>query len=251
MSEMPRVFVGTMYSGEGDFQHSIDRIRSQLNVVVTHFIVSGLKEKEAHNALWACWRQQRDSQDLFVKVDADTVLASTTTLAEICAVFKHDARVTGLQAPLNDYMTAGFINGLNAFSPRVSFNDTKDELYCDRQVDTGHDIVVRHPQLPSTLTPAGYHCHYSSERQAFHYGLHRMLKGQRDTLSRVTEAWNSNGRDRIRGFAVIGSQMAGRFFTDRRFNYTDPEFRAAFEEAERRYGEFTDNIALGRLDRVC
>lgn len=251
MPDLPRVFVGTMHSLEGDFQHSIERVRCQLNVTVTHFIVSGLKEKEAHNALWAAWRQQRDSQDLFVKVDADTVLASTTTLAEIYAVFRQDARVTGLQAPLNDYMTAGFINGLNAFSPVVSFNDTRDELYCDRQVDTGHNVVIRNERLPESLVPAGYHCHYSNDKQAFHYGLHRMLKGQRDTMDKVTDAWTANGKDRIRGLAIIGSQMAGRFLSNRRFNYADPEFLTAFEEAEKRYDEFTDHIALGRFDRVC
>lgn len=247
--ENPRIFVGTMYTNEGDFQLSMDRIRRQEGVTVTHFIVAGLKEKEAHNALWHAWKDQRPGHQLFVKVDADTVLADRQTLRHIYDLFAADPRVTGLQAPLHDYMTDGLINGLNAFSPHVVFNDTQDELYCDRQVDTGHDVVLREKDLPATLIPAGYHCHSSSDKQAFHYGVHRALKGQTTVMGKVWAAWNQN-RDRVRAYALIGNGMSHRFAQNRKFNYTDPEFLSAFEEAEKRYDEFAADLALGRHDRV-
>jgi hypothetical protein len=250
MSEqLPRIFVGTMYTQEGDFQTSLFRIQKQEGVEVTHFIVAGLKEKAAHNALWHAWNDQKSSHDLFVKCDADTVLADRNTLAEIAAQFKRD-RVTGLQAPLHDYMTDGLINGLNAFSPKVTFNDTQDELYCDRQVDTDHDIVLHEKDLPASLVPAGFHCHTATNKQAFHFGVHRMMKNQKPTINKVFAAWYQH-RDRIRGYALIGAQLSPRFVQNRKFNYADPEFIAAFEEAEKRYDEFAASIALGRLDRVC
>lgn len=235
--EAPRIFVGTMHACEGDFQTCIDTIRSQKDVVVSHFIVSGLKEKEAHNALWHAWRQAQDSNDLFVKVDADTVLASEHTLSQIWKLFEANPRLTSVQAPLHDYMTNGFINGLNAFSPRVIFNDTRDELYCDR-VDTGHDERMQSGDVPDYLKPAGLHCFHANDRQAFHYGVHRALKGQREVMGRVHKAW-SLGRDRIRSFALIGSAFHGKFVQNRKFNYGDEEFEQAFEEAQREFDRLT------------
>jgi len=249
MNRLPRIFIGTMYTQEGEFEGCLKQIQAQKGVAVSHVIIAGMKEKEAHNALWHAWRQQGPSHDLFVKVDADTVLASTQTLALIWEQFADNPRVTGLQAPLHDYLTDSLINGLNAFSTKVVFNDTQDELYCDRQVDTNHDVVLREKDLPAQLIPAGFHCWNSTDKQAFHFGVHRMLKGQRPTMDRVRIAWNRD-RDRARAFALIGSLLAPRFAKDRKFNYADPEFQSAFEEAEGRYDEFTQNLASGRLDLI-
>lgn len=234
-----RIFVGTMYTQEGDFLKSKARIQEQKDVLVTHFIISDLKEKEAHNVLWRAWKDQRSNHDLFVKIDADTILRSETTLKTIAELFQQNSRVTGMQAPLHDYMTNSHINGLNAFSPKVTFNATQDELYCDRQVDTDHDIVLRGTNLPADLIPAGYHCHYSTESQAFHYGVHRMLKGQTDIINQVMHAWHDD-QDRIRGFALIGASMSGMFAHNKRFNYSDAEFKAAFEQASAAYNQMVD-----------
>lgn len=242
MTQLPRIFVGTMYTQEGEFQDCIARIQAQEGVVVTHVIISNLKEKEAHNALWKAWRDAKDSHDLFVKIDADTVLATTTMLADIYAQFVANQRVTGLQAPLFDYMTDSMINGLNVFSPRVVFNDTNDELYCDRKVDEGHDIVLRERDLPESLVPAGFHCFDPTDRQAFHYGLHRMLKGQTATLDKVFNAW-ARDRDRARLFALVGAHMSPRFVNNRSFNYDDSEFETAFLEAEARLDELVKHYA--------
>jgi hypothetical protein len=242
MTQLPRVFVGTMYTQEGDFQQSLTAILAQEDVVVSHVIISGLKEKEAHNALWNAWRHQGPHNDLFVKIDADTVLATTHTLRDFWDLFQTDPQITGAQAPLHDYFTDSLINGLNAFSTKVVFNDTKDELYCDRQVDTGHVRVVRGDELPLVLRPAGLHCHHATERQAFHYGLHRMLKGQRTNIDLVAAAWTRD-RDRIRGFALLGADMAQLFVDNRRFNYQDPEFNAAFKVASLRYDELTNALS--------
>lgn len=232
----PRIFVGTMHCGEADYPACVQAVRAQRGVTITHVTISDLPEKEAHNALWQSWRDAKADHDIFVKVDADTVLRSHDTLRLIHDQFARDPRVTGLQAPLHDYMTDGHINGLNAFGRRVVFNDTRDNLYCDRAVDTGHDVVLREKLLPLDLVPAGNHCHHASEVQSFHYGVHRMLKGQVATMDRVFKAW-SRDRDRVRLFALVGAHMANRFAADHKFNYTDPEFTAAFDETVARYDE--------------
>jgi hypothetical protein len=236
MSDDPAIFVGTMYSGEGDFSQCCEAISNQTGVIVSHAVIADLPEKEAHNQLWQAWRDNKDTHDLFVKIDADTVLRTPETLRQIYDQFAKNPRVTGFQAPLHDYMTDGHINGLNAFSPKVIFNDTRDNLYCDRAVDTGHDIVLREKDLPIELVPAGLHCHHATEVQSFHYGVHRMLKGQTVTMDQVFNAWVKH-RDRVRLFALVGAHMAPRFSSNRRCNYEDLEFQQAFDEATSRYDE--------------
>lgn len=229
-----RIFVGTMSSGEGDFHECMKMVQKQTDVEVSHYVIAGLPEKEAHNALWTAWKNARPTHDLFVKLDADTVLNGSTTLFEISKLFQASDRVTAIQAPLWDYMTDGLINGLNCFSTRVIFNDTKSDLYCDRGVDSGHDVVLRQDALPQSLVPAAYHCFHASEIQAFHYGMHRMLKNHGEILAKVRSAWNRNGRDRIRGFALIGAAWCDRFKTGQ-FNYTDQQFVMTFNEAKETY----------------
>jgi len=236
----PRIFVGTMSSGEGDFQDCLRMIHVQLNVDVTHYLVAGLPEKDAHNSLWAAWRAARVNHDLFVKVDADTVLRNPSTLEDIWKQFEANPRVTAIQAPLWDYMTDDLINGLNCFSPVVTFNDSKSDLYCDRGVDSGHDIVLHQAELPQLLIPAGFHCAHASELQAFHYGAHRALKNHGETISKVHHAWVRHHYDRIRGFAIIGAAMSNKF--NNQFNYTDPLFIKLFNEAKETYDTQTARI---------
>lgn len=240
--KLPRVFVGTLYSGEGDFVQSMELIRAQVGVEVSHTLISDMQEKPAHNALWKAWRDHKSSHDLFVKVDADTVLRSVDTLRQVWELFAANPRVTGVQALLHDYMTDSLINGLNCFGTQVVFNDTQDDLYCDRQVDTGHDVVLRGGDVPPDLSPAGWHCHHATPKQAFHYGLHRALKGQSDNIARVRRAWVRD-RDDVRAYALIGAAAAPRFERVHRFNYADPEFQAAFEEAQA--GFATQVVAMG------
>lgn len=224
---IPRVFIGTMYSGEGDFEECCKAINSQKDVVITHVVIKDFPEREAHNALWSAWRTHRASSDMFIKVDADTVLASTETASEFWKLMTSNPRITGIQAPLFDYFTDSAINGLNCFSPGVTFNDTTSGLFCDRGVDVDHDIVVSSENVPLTLKPAGFHCYRSTLKQAFHYGLHRMLKGHIGTINSVKTAYKRHCDD-LRAMALMGAQCADTF-KDGGFNYTDERFNQVFK----------------------
>ena len=172
----PRIFVGTLASGEAEFKQSQKMIVNQLNVSVYHHVIEGLSEAEAHLALWQAWESSKSKFDLFVKVDADTVLISKYALLKIYQVFQSNSRITGMQIPLLDYFTGRLINGLNAFSPKVQFRTAQSDLYCDR-ADYGHDIVLRGRQVKD-LTPIAYHSVNPHPRQAFRYGFHRAFKRQ-------------------------------------------------------------------------
>lgn len=234
---MKKVFVGTMSCGEGDFLACCQAIASQRGVQVEHLVIENLPEKEAHNKLWSEWRNRQRDFDLFVKVDADTVLVKDDILSQVMSIMENEPRITGIQAPLHDYFTDGFINGLNCFSPKVTFQDSADDLFCDRQVDVGHDIVMGSTQVPLTLQPAGLHCHQTTEIQAFHFGVHRALKNQHHILERVKRAWLQH-KDKMRALVILGAQFSGQFAKTRRFNYGDKELLDMFDRAVSSYDGF-------------
>lgn len=235
---LPRVFIGTMYCGEHDFERCKQALLSQADVSIEHCIIENLPEKEAHNRLWDSWRAvQNTTFDMFVKVDADTVLMHDRVLIELWNTLQSNKRITGIQAPLHDYYTDGFINGLNCFTNSVTFSPSIDPLYCDRNVDSGHDIVLKAEHVSDALKPAGQHCHHASAMQSFHFGLHRTLKNQHPTLARVRAAWERKHSEKLddnRSYALLGASVAGSFTRAGGFNYNDPELLQAFNDAETR-----------------
>jgi len=223
-----KIFVGTLFCGENDFETSKKAIQNQKNVTITHHIIQNLPEYEAHNSLWDAWDSSKETHDLFVKVDADTTLIRDDTLFEISKLFENNDRLTGVQCYLDDYFTDTKIFGLNCYSKKVSFNQTGNKLYCDR-VDGNHDIVLRGNHLPDVLNPAGLHCHEASDVQAFHYGLHRRLKNQTQNIENVKLAWSKHN-DRLRWFVLRGAEnLVAAQFINRSFDYNDDFFQAVFE----------------------
>lgn len=228
-----KIFVGTMEHGELDFQASKESIQNQVGFEITHHIVSNLPEKEAHEKLFSAWNEAKKDHQLFLKVDADTVLSHNEVIKNFVEVFESNSRVTGAQAWLHDYLTDSLIYGLTCLKNTVNVATKVDKLYPDR-ADTGHDIVLRGNQLPEKLIPAGKHCWYSSESQAFHYGFHRGKKNQSDILNKVYSAWEKNDFDRIRGMCLMGFKLSLSY---ENVDYRDEDFQNAFEIAKRTYSK--------------
>ena len=65
----------------GRFNCCCNIINTQKDVDVHHEIISGLPEHEAHIKLWQTWNRAKSKHDLFVKIDADTVLNDAHSLA--------------------------------------------------------------------------------------------------------------------------------------------------------------------------
>lgn len=201
MRDRPRIFVGTLACGEAEFDESCRVIQDQKNVLVTHHIIQDKPEYEAHNLLWHAWADQKDYHDLFVKIDADTVLMRDTALSDIASLFGNPD-VTGAQILMQDYFTDDLIAGLNAFSPRVVFKNSKSKLFSDH-ADTGHKIVLKGDAV-RYLAPIAWHGKYPTPRQAFYFGYHRQMKRQKDVLRRVAKAWMTH-QDAARCWALAGA----------------------------------------------
>lgn len=243
---VPKVFVGTMHVDEGDFETCKDAIHKQVGCAIEHLVISGLNELDAHNELWNAWNLKRvhSKFDMFVKVDADTVLSSDTVVIDAWNLLQSTPGATGIQAPLHDYMSNKFINGLNIFSKNVHFKPVKDRLFCDR-VDIANVNILRGNMLPKTLAPAGYHCHHSTHKQAFHYGLHRMLKRQYSIIANVRAAWDKE-QDEIRAWALLGANSAKRYITASGFDYSDEEFEREFKKTSENFDSLVRKVLQDR-----
>ena len=225
----PRIFVGTLHVDEAEFDACKAALAAQVDVRVTHHVISGLPELEAHNSLWSTWNGVKTEFDLFVKIDADTVLMHEDALICVWRLFEHDCDVTGPQIPILDYYTDRLIVGLNCFTPTVIFTPAQSRLHCDR-VDTNHKKVLRDEQV-TDLTPIAWHGQEPALEQAFHFGLHRGRKKQWGLLSKVAVAWlEKGGAGRL--WALAGAHAASRWWPHRT-DYKSTAFRRRFDRAQR------------------
>lgn len=226
MPRRPRVFVGTLFVDEAEFFLCKNAIETQKNIDLMHHVIEKLPEKEAHDALWRAWNDVKSNFDIFVKVDADTVLKGDNALAEVAALFDRFDDVTGAQIPLHDYYTEKPILGLNCFTPEVIFSSSTSRLFCDR-VDSNHKRVLRGEDV-AHLAPIGFHGLAPRAEQAFYFGFHRALKKQNTILQDVAAAYiNFGGEGRM--YALAGAKAAGTFA--RPCDYQSKHFRKKFVSA--------------------
>ena len=223
---LPRIFVGTLASGEAEFEACCAAIASQTGVHITHHIIENQPEYEAHNMLWQAWAENKTSHDIFIKIDADTVLNRKTAILEIFNFFT-DPRVTGIQAELNDYFTDEIIVGpLTGFSSKVEFRPAKSKLFVDH-ADYGHDVILKGKQLIG-LNPVGWHGQNPSAKQSFHFGFHRKLKGQDSVIKKTALAWLKL-QDDSRGWALAGAASV-RWWMRGKTHYKSKSFKKCFEK---------------------
>ncbi len=223
----PRIFVGTLSSGEAEFDECVAAVAAQSGITVTHHIIKNQPEFEAHNMLWAAWESQKHDHDLFVKIDADTVLNRDTALSDIYQLYL-DPTVTGAQILLHDYFTDDLISGLNSFSPTVQFRPAQKRLFADH-ADFGHMKVLKGDAVKH-LAPIGWHGKNPSPSQAFHFGFHRKMKGQTDVLKRTAVAWLKHGDD-ARGWAMAGAASA-KWWMVGRSDYASATFQKCFAKIQ-------------------
>lgn len=210
---MISIFIGTLYSGEAEFEQHTLALRNQVGVKIYHHIIKDLSEYQAHKKLWNDWEKLSKNFQLFVKIDSDTVLIRKTALLEISKLFENP-NVTGCQIKLLDYFSNSFIAGINAYSPIVKFTKKPKRLFPDR-ADFNNNLILKGSDTEH-LEPIAYHCINPDMRQSFTYGYHRMLKKQNDVIKLVAENWLIHNDD-ARMWALSGAQLAEKHRLRKRF----------------------------------
>lgn len=227
----PKVLVITLECGEAEFKESQASVALQTGVEITHKIISNLPELEAHNAFLSLFESCKDDFDMFVKVDADTIIDHNTAFSVVHnQLLKTEAAAA--QLLLYDYFTCSNIYGLNFYSPtKNTFTISTDKLYCDRSIRHHGRILYPDHFEEFKLTPVGRHCAYPTPQQAFHFGFHRGLKNRANEENRVLRCAVDNKTDTARTYAIIGFTLA-RKHRNMHHEYTSADFEALFSEAQ-------------------
>lgn len=167
-----RIFIGTLYTIENEFDECLRSIHSQTYRDFEHFVFKNLPNKQAHVALFKSFLEQAGEYGALVKVDADMVLASDSLFENIVRKLEENDWVDVLSIAVHDFFSDQLIWGLNAYRNTVRWDFDKESLFVDRP----NVPPERYMAGDSKLTPAAFHCPNPSPYQAFHYGVHRGLK---------------------------------------------------------------------------
>lgn len=240
----PRILVLTLYSGENEYESMMDSLVEQTVTNWKQVLIAGKPNAEAHRELYETIMRRSSEFDLFVKVDADMVLAHEYVLERVVEEFRSHPDMDHLIVHCLDFMTGKDIIGVHAYSNRVRWEASEEGLFLDPS--------PKRPGRRIILDPDGvlfFHSPNPGALQAFHFGVHRALKvTQRDrpastrkiegmevqwaTLSDVWARYQSDG-DRRHGLALLGADavFAGRLSNDAH-NYENDALAAAFAKTE-------------------
>jgi hypothetical protein len=167
-----KFLVLTLYSGEGEFDDCRSSVQKQRGVDVQQVIFSNLGNVEAHEALYRRIVEERDNFDLFIKLDADMVLARDTALQEIAEYFGREMELDYLILPVFDWPSRQQVQGVTVFSRRVRWEFPLNPLTPD-----ANPIRVGKKRVVSALaTELVHHMPAPTREQCYLYGFHKGLK---------------------------------------------------------------------------
>jgi hypothetical protein len=166
-----RILVGILHCIENEFERCLESIDRQTLPAFDRFVLSNLPNKEAHDTLYRTFMERASDVELFIKVDADMVLARRTFFEECAERFRSEPELEHLEIALNDWMTRRRIFGLHVYRSTHRWQQTGESIFVD-MVDQPHRRVAD----TTCLAPAAVHCPDPSPFQAYHFGVHKGVK---------------------------------------------------------------------------
>ena len=212
-----KILVGTLCSGENEFEECLSAIKKQTYTNIDHLIISNLPQHEAHRKLYETFLENKEKYELLIKVDADTVIYSDRLFENIVKRFEQNTWLNVMNIAVDDFFTGLSIPaGIQIYRNTVSFNFAKETAFPDIPEKTKDEYYYDKTEL----APAAMHCKNPSKHQAFHYGVHRGIKSiQRihstshwALLKSVWQNFRKTGDVRM-GLAILGAELvyAGKF----------------------------------------
>ena len=236
-----KLYVGTLYTIENEFDECCDSIKRQTYKSFDHLIFKDLPNIEAHLALYNSFIEKKDKYDVLVKIDADMVLVSDSLFENIVAKLQSNNGIDLFAIGVYDFFSDQLIWGLNTYRNTVRWNLGKENLFVDISDVPANRVYYDTKEL----APAAIHCKNPSSFQAFHYGIHRGLKviqpsrtekkidNSRNhwrTLERVWLNFQRTKDTRV-GLAALGAELAyaGKFHIGD-LDYSNPRIRQVLEK---------------------
>ena len=230
-----KIYVGTLYSGENEFEECVAAIRSQTYKNFDHYVFKDLPNKEAHMTLFKSFLERSEEYDVLFKVDADTVLSYDTLFEKIVYKLQTNDWLDVYSIAVYDFFCGQLLNaGFAVYRNTVRWNFEKETMF----VDIPEGSPNRYLYDVTELAPAGIHCKNPSPYHAFHYGVHRGLKSIQKIhsthhwalLEKTWENFQKTGDTRI-GLAVLGAELVynGKFEKSD-VDYTNPKLKTILEK---------------------
>jgi len=230
-----KIYVGTLYCGENEFDECIAAIQQQTYKNFDHFIFRDLPNREAHQTLFKSFLAKADEYDVLVKVDADTVISNDRLFEKIVEKFSQNGSLEVLSIAVQDFFCGQLISaGMAMYRNTVRWDFDKDTMFVDIPETSKNNYTYDKTEL----APAAIHCKNPSPYHAFHYGVHRGLKSiQRihstthwAMLDSVWKNFLKTGERRI-GLAVLGAELVYAGICRKSdVDYTNPRVKTILEK---------------------
>lgn len=252
-----RIYVGTLYTIENEFDECVASIARQSYRNFQHFVFRNLPNKEAHDALYGAFMQRASEFDLLIKVDADMVIEDKNLFARIVNKFHTLDSLKDLEIAVYDFFSDQLIWGMHAYRNTIRWPQTDEVLFVDacpvRPSENIHD--------DSELAPAAIHSKNPGRFQSFHYGVHkaikvmqpdRRLKKPNYTVYHwdiIQKTWNHFIRieDVRLGLAVLGAELAFyKKLQPAHLDYTNPYCHNLFLK----YANYDYNQIYNEIKRI-
>jgi len=213
-----RLFVGTLYTIENEFDECVASIKRQSYRNFQHFVFRNLPNKEAHDALYSAFMERASEFDLLIKVDADMVIEDKDLFARIVNKFYTLDSLKDLEIAVYDFFSDQLIWGMHAYRNTIRWQQTDEVLFVDAcPVKLSENI---HDDFE--LAPAAIHSKNPGRFQSFHYGVHKAVKimqpartDKKPSRSKyhwdiIQKTWNHfiTNKDVRLGLAVLGAEFA-------------------------------------------
>jgi hypothetical protein len=167
-----RVLIGTLYTGENEFEQCKRSLQQQTHTDWEHVVYRHLPNKEAHDRLYRTFMEQSEDFDLFVKLDADMVFRSNASLQTLVNLFDSEPVLDHALLAVRDWASDSLIMGLHAYSNRAVWTSSDEKLFVDHSPSVpGKRLTTKKPPAPLVD-----HSPDPTPFQAFRFGVHRALK---------------------------------------------------------------------------
>ena len=241
MADNCSILVGTLYSGENEFQQSRESLSIQSHTNWDHVVIEGLPEHEAHRCLYRRFMEQRSKYDLFLKLDPDMVFVDKDCLSKIVDQFK-DRELGRIQFSLHDWISQSLIMGLHVYRSDAVWKLDSDWFY----PDAAPLLSGKALNLWSGIAPIAVHSPDPSPIQAFRFGASRAQKSLKLTTAcnpipgvdgwrRLNKVWMQfvKTKEWRRGLALMAAEMVFSDGLDSEYaNYQSGKLKWAFGHAQ-------------------
>jgi hypothetical protein len=164
-----KVLVGILHSGEQEFAASLRGLLEQVDVDVTHFVISDLPNKKAHDELYSAFMCRSSECDYFLKLDADMTFRASGSLRALLdrVASKNAAHALSY---VYDVPSGLAIPGIQLFRSDSKWGGSEETLNVDYPPAlNGESLLIVDPIFVDHMqSPDSY--------QLFRYGIHKALK---------------------------------------------------------------------------